>query len=76
MKTAVSLQVEVRARHHWFVQGASVPGFGYHVTWQPSRRTYTCNCPSGTYRPHLACRHMQAVQRFRAKEREVAMGHR
>jgi hypothetical protein len=55
-----------RGPGHWFVPSGKV---GYHVRWSQGR--YSCTCPSGKFRPHLACRHIAAVRKMR---QEVAMG--
>jgi hypothetical protein len=49
-----------RGKHHWFVPSGK---FGYHVRWAEGR--YHCTCPSKRWRPHLACKHIEAVRRQR-----------
>jgi hypothetical protein len=53
--------------NHWFVASATCPGFGYHVRWVGGR--YMCGCSSHRFRPHIACRHIEAVRKLRREAR-------
>jgi hypothetical protein len=51
---------EKRGAGHWFVPSGIV---GYHVRWTGGR--YSCTCPGHRFRPHLTCKHIEAVKRSR-----------
>jgi hypothetical protein len=57
---------ERRGANHWFVE-SSRGTFGYYVRFVSGH--YTCGCNGFRFRPHLACRHIEAIKRFR---KEVA----
>jgi hypothetical protein len=52
----------------WFVPSGKV---GYFVEWMRDSHRYRCTCSGFRFRPHLQCKHIQAVVRLR---KGVAMG--
>jgi hypothetical protein len=60
-----------RGPNRWWVPSGKV---GYVVAWLPAERRYRRCCSGVRFKPHLACKHMLAVKRFRAQERGVSMG--
>jgi hypothetical protein len=52
----------------WFVPSGKV---GYFVEYLRESHSWRCTCSGFRFRPHLACKHIEAVRTFR---KEVAMG--
>jgi hypothetical protein len=59
---------EKRGRGRWFVPSGKV---GYFVEWLRESHRWRCTCSGFRFKPHLCCKHIQAVRRFR---KEVSIG--
>jgi hypothetical protein len=59
---------EKRGADRWFVPSGQV---GYYVEWLRESGRWRCTCSGFRFRPHLACKHIDAVRRMR---QEVRMG--
>jgi hypothetical protein len=66
MTSTVEIGKPERRGSGWFVPSGKV---GYYVEWLRVSARWRCTCSAFRFRPHLNCKHIQAVRTMR---REVA----